>query len=423
MANLFMKNYSKEEKSWILYDVANSAYTLTIVTVLFPILFANLRKESGLGQSETVAYTQFAVAMYSIIVALLAPILGTFADYKGMKKRMFLIFLTIGVVGGFLLSIPGLSWKAVMAIYIFATIGFSGANIFYDAFLTDVTTNERMDEVSSLGFGLGYIGSVVPFLAGMAFFAVARFTNLEIEENTAIYIAFFIASLWWALFSIPFIKNVHQVHCIPREDKPFRMTFRRLGVTFMNIRKYKKIFLFLVAYFFYIDGVHTIITAAVPIATALEIIDDILLLVIALVIQIVAFPCAIIYGKLARKFGSESMILLGIITYMIICLIAYRIETATDMLIIAILIGFAQGGIQSISRAYFGKLVPKEKSNEFFGFFSIFGKFAAILGPLVVGFISQQTGNPRAGMLGIVILLMFGAVFFIATTKVTQENV
>ncbi len=414
------KGFTKEERSWILYDVANSAYTLTIVTVLFPILFMNLAK-GDLGEATATAYTQYAKSIYSVIVALLAPILGTYGDYKGKKKKMFMFFLIVGIVGGFLLCIPNLSWQVVIVTYIFATIGYAGANVFYDAFLTDVTTEEKMDTVSSTGYALGYIGSTLPFLAGMAFFGLARFGIINIEENLAISIAFFITIIWWAAFSVPLLKNVKQLYYIENVDKPFKNSFVRLYKTFKNIKQYKKIFIFLIGYFFYIDGVDTIITAAIPIGMALHIIDDFLLMGIVLVIQFLAFPFAILYGRLTKKFGATVMITVGIIIYIIVYLIGANIKTALDIWILAILVGTAQGGIQSISRSYFGKLLPKNSSNEFFGFFNIFGKFAAILGPFLVGVATQSTGNPRIGMLAVIPILVIGLVVFLISVRIPNN--
>lgn len=414
--------FTREERSWILYDVANSAYTLTVVTVLFPILLLNVASKNNVSTDDATAYTQYAKSIYSIIVAILAPILGTFADYKGQKKKMFMFFLVIGIVGGFILCIPGLAWQAILVIYIFATVGYAGANVFYDAFLTDVTTDERMDKVSSTGYGYGYIGSTIPFIAGMIFFVIARFTDLGLDQNIAINIAFFISVVWWALFSIPIIRNVKQLHYIEPVSQPVKMTFIRLFTTFRNIKKYKKIFVFLIAYFFYIDAVDTIISAAIPVGKAMNVIDDTLLMAIVLIIQFIAFPFALLFGRLTKRFGAPIMISVAIGIYTIVCILGYLINSAMDIVVIAILIGTAQGGIQSISRSYFGKLLPKAQSNEFFGFFNIFGKFAAILGPIIVGRTIQITGNPRDGMLGIVPLLIIGFVLFIISTRMENDD-
>lgn len=411
------KKFTKEERSWIFYDIANSAYTLTVVTVLFPVLFMNIAT-SQLGDSTATAYTQYAKSIYSIIVALLAPILGTYGDYKGKKKKMFMFFLMIGIVGGFLLCIPNLSWQIVIVTYIFATIGYSGANVFYDAFLIDVTSEEKMDTVSATGYAWGYVGSTIPFIAGLIFYVLAWKKVIPLDDNLAISIAFFITIIWWAAFSVPLMKNVRQIYYINNVEKPLKNSFIRLFKTFKNIKQYKKIFIFLIGYFFYIDAVDTIITAAIPIGKALHIITDPLLIGIVLLIQFVAFPFAILFGKLAKKFGATIMITVGIIIYIIVYLIGANIRSAFDIWMIAILVGSAQGGIQSISRSYFGKLLPKQQSNEFFGFFNIFGKFAAILGPFLVGVATQTTGNPRLGLLAVVPLLIIGLILFWISVKI-----
>lgn len=416
------KNFTIEERSWIFYDIANSAFILTVLTVLFPVLFMNIATNDGVEPATATAYTQYAKAIYSIVIALLAPILGTYGDYKNKKKKMFLFFLVVGIVGGFLLCIPNLTWKTILVIYIFAAIGYSGANVFYDAFLVDVTNEDRMDQVSASGYAWGYIGSTVPFIAGFLFYLVSYFKWLPLEENTAISIAFFITIIWWMLFSIPLIKNVQQIYYIDNENKPVKNTFVRLFRTFKNIKQYRKIFLFLVAYFFYIDAVDTIITAAIPIGMALNVIDDVLLIGIVLLIQFIAFPFAILYGWLSKLIGAKKMIIIGIFTYTIVCIIGANIRSAVDIWILAILVGTAQGGIQSISRSYFGKLIPKENSNEFFGFFNIFGKFAAIIGPILVGITTQATSNPRFGMLAIIPLLIIGMILFIISTVLPDAS-
>lgn len=404
---------TKQEKSWILYDVANSAYTLTIMTVLFPILFINIAKKQGVTDTDATAYTQYAKSAYSLIIAFLAPILGTYADYKDTKKKFFKFFFLLGLIGAFLLSIPGLSWKVIITIYIIATLGYAGANVFYDAFLIDVTTNDRMDKISSLGYGWGYIGSTIPFIIGMVIFVLAKYNKIDLDENIAISIAFIISIIWWGIFTTPLLKNVKQIHYINPEPQPIKNSFKRLINTFKNIKEYKHIFIFLIAYFFYIDGVYTLITAAIPIGKALEIVNDTLLMGIVLTTQIIAFPCAIAFGYLSKYFGSKKMIAFGIIIYIIISLIGFNISSPIHMWMIAILVGVAQGGIQSISRSFYGKMIPKEKSNEFFGFFNIFGKFAAILGPLLVGVFSQFFDNPRYGILSLIILFSTGLILLL----------
>ena len=396
---------TKTERSWILYDCGNSAYSIAITTALLPVYFAMFK---GSGSMDLGYYNSIA----SIIIAILAPILGTIADYRHYKKRFFAFFFLVGVVFTAALAVvPNGQVATLVIFYIVTCIGFAGANIFYDAFLVDVSGNERMDRVSSSGFAYGYIASVIPFAISLGVILIVGMDNMLGYQ-----LGFGITAVWWGLFTIPMLKNVKQIHYIEHEKNPVASSFMRLGKTFANIRKYKLVFSFLIAYFMYIDGVDTIIKMCVPYSTDVLGLDSgnvFLLLGILLVIQIIAFPFALMYGRLAKRYGTKRMIIVAIITYIGACIFASLMFDIWNVFILGVLIGSAQGGIQALSRSYYAKLIPKKNSNEFFGFYNIFGKFAAIIGPFLMALIATLTGIPRLSIFAILPLFIVGLILMI----------
>lgn len=421
-----MNKMNKLEKSWILYDWANSAYTLTVVSTILPLFFKMILTDAGKTQSMSTAYWGYINSLATFIIAIIAPILGTMADYRGYKKIFFVSFVSLGIFATLGLSFvtTGL-WPILLIFYLISSVGFAGSNIFYDAFLTDVTTKDKMDKVSTYGFALGYIGSTIPFIISLTIVILSQMKIISMSMSLAFKISFIITALWWGVFSLPMIKNVKQVYGIKRENKVMKKSFIRLYNTFRNITKHKQVFIFLVAYFFYIDGVSTIIKMATSYGADLGI-GMTTLLIVLLVTQFVAFPFAIIYGKLAERFTARKMIMFGIIVYIFICIYAYFLDSAFDFWILAILVGTSQGGIQGLSRSYFGKLVPKENSSEFFGFYNIFGKFAAIMGPLLVGGVTHITGQTNYGVFSIIVLFVIGLLIFLKTPvekEISKTNV
>lgn len=403
-----MKRFNRQEKSWIMYDWASSAYSIIISTAVFPLFYKAAATNSGVNAADSTAYLGYTIAIATSILALLAPILGTIADYQGYKKKFFSFFVALGILMTAALAfVPSDQWLWLLIFYTIAVIGSSGSNVFYDAFLVDVATEDRMSRVSARGFSLGYIGSTIPFIISIAVIMLAQSEIIPISTTTASQISFVITALWWGLFSIPIFKNVNQIYYIPRDPKPVASSFKRLIETFKEIKKYRALFLFLLAYFFFIDGVGTIITMSTAYGTDLGI-GSTTLLIVLFVTQVVAAPFAILYGKLAEKFTEKKMLYVGISVYIIVCIYAYFLETATDFWILAMLVASSQGGIQALSRSYFAKLVPKERSNEFFGFYNIFGKFASIMGPLLVAATAQVTGNTSSGVFSLVILFIIG---------------
>lgn len=417
-----MSKLSKKELSWAFYDWGNSAYSMTITSTILPIYFKMVASNGGMSPSTSTAFWGYAISLSTLIVSLLAPILGTIADYKGYKKKFFKAFFLLGTISTVLLVlVPSNKPMLLLVVYGLTVVGFAGGNIFYDAFLVDVTEKERMDNVSSIGFALGYIGSTIPFIISIIIVLLTQKELLPISLSLACKISFLITALWWGVFTIPLLKNVEQKYYIEKEPKIIKSSFSRLFNTFRNLNQNKKIFTFLIAYFFYIDGVDTIIGMATSYGTDLGISMTSLLLILLLT-QFIAFPFTIIYGKLAKKFGAKKMLYVGILTYTCICIYGYFLKTTLDFWILAMAVGSAQGGIQAISRSYFAKIIPKENANEFFGFYNIFGKFAAIMGPFLVGIVTQITGETRNGIISLIILFIIGGILLLRTEEVNTNT-
>ena len=413
---------TKEEVSWVLYDVGNSAFVLIMVTALMPIFFKDFAA-AGMSGAESTANWGFANSAASFILAILAPILGAMADYKDMKKRFLLFFLLLGIsLTLLLLFVDEGQWLLCLTLFVFARVGWAGANIFYDAFLVDVTSRERMDVISARGYGYGYIGSVIPFLL-----IIGLILGSGMEEGLPVgptRVAFIIVACWWLIFSLPAIKNLRQTHYLSVSHSPISESFKRLWFTLKEIRQHKQVFLFLAAYFFYIDGVGTIITMSTAYGRDLGF-GVTMLIVMLLFIQIVAFPFALLFGRLAGIFSTRRMLFAGIGVYCLATLIAFYLPVIDDPFqktmafwFIAFLVASSMGGIQALSRSYYGKLIPAEKSAEFFGFYNVFGKFAAISGPLLMGIVGRMTGETRWGVLSILLLFVVGSILLGGVKKV-----
>ncbi|GGL43091.1 MFS transporter [Sporolactobacillus putidus] len=403
-----MKKPSREETSWMLYDWAATVFSIVMMTALLPIYFKSAAAGAGMSGPESTAIWGYVNSFATLIIALLAPILGTIADFRGYKKRFFTGFFLLGVLFTALLTwISATQWAAILVCYFIALIGSTGANVFYNAFLVDVTSNERMHQVSARGFALGYIGGSIPFIFCIAIVMLAQNGRLPITVGTASRLSFAITALWWGLFTIPFLKNVKQRYFVERVPRPIATSFRRLFHTIKSVKSYPSVFLFLLAYFFFIDGVGTVITMSTSFGTDLGI-GAAQLLLILLVTQWVAAPFAVLYGRLSYLFGAKKMLYSGIAVYIVVCVYAYFMKTALDFWILAMLVATSQGGIQAISRSYFAKLVPKESANEFFGFYSIFGKFSTVLGPLLLAATTQLSGRTNVGILSVAVLFIIG---------------
>ena len=420
--------FTKEETSWILYDVGNSAQVLTTCTVIFPLLIAKITP------GDSSVYVGWANAIYAIILALISPVLGTMADYKDKKMRMFKFFLYMGIFGGFALALPFIDYKMALLVFVIAMLGYNGSIIFYDAFIVDVCDDERVDKVSAAGYAWGYIGSVLPFLifvipfAAVTLFGDKVTGDLVIGSFTLTYrmacgITMGLAVLWWWIYSRPMLKNVKQKNYHEPVPHVIKESFAHLWHTFRDVKKNKNIFLFCISYFFYIDCVNTVIKMAVSLATEMGITDT-MSLVVVIFINIIACPFSILFGKLVGNFGSKKMIYAGIIGYIGVVGCGAMIQSNPSFIwLVALLVGMFQGGIQSVSRSYFAKLIPdKADSNEFFGFFSVFSKFSAILGPLAVSIIIMITGETRYGILGLIPMMVLGMIFLMFVKDPESEQ-
>lgn len=397
---------SKLERSWVLYDIANSAYILTIVTVLFP-LYYDLVGES-LDKDYRDSLFMLVTAGIALTTALLSPLIGSLSNYRGNKKKFFLIFFVMAIIGTFALIIPGLSIITLLVFFFISSVGYGMTNVVYDAFLVDVTTEDRMDYVSSSGYAWGYIGSMIPFFIAIIPYGLVTFEILDGSyEYLSIVFAFIVAMVWWFIFSLPMLRDVQQTYNIEHENNVVKKSFGRLLVTFKDIRSYRNIFLFMLAYLLFIDVVNTVIRLAVTIGTSLEVGVSVLLGVV-MIVQIIAFPSAILYGKLTKKYGGKFMIYMGILVYAITIIVTFFINKNTTylMFVVGILVGSAQGGIQSISRSFFAKMLPLEKANEFFGFFSVFGRFAGIISPFLLAILINVTSTNQAVLVLLVPLLL-----------------
>lgn len=398
---------NKLEKYWILYDVGNSAFVLLMSTII-PIYYKNMASAEGISLANSTAYYSYAISISTIIVAVLGPILGTIADNKGYKKPLFTFSMIMGVLICASLSIPT-TVIMFLALFVIGKIVFSMSLIFYDSMLVDVTTDDRVDEVSSKGYAWGYIGSCIPFIVSLLLILKADAIGISTFIATAI--AFVLNGLWWLITTIPLVKNYKQIHYVERSNNSILSSLSRLLNIFKEIKNDRKIFIFLISFFFYIDGVYTIIEMATSYGKDVGITDNSMLMALLLT-QVVAFPFAILFGKLSKKFKVKDLISICILAYLLIALFALQLDTAIEFWILATFVGVFQGAIQALSRSYYAKIIPKEKSSEYFGVYDVFGKGASFVGTMIMGFSTQIFGNSKAGVVGIAIMFVLGFILF-----------
>lgn len=400
------------EKKWIMYDIGNSAFTLLVSTIM-PIYFNFLADSAHISETNYLAFWGYATSIATIITAILGPILGTASDFKGWKKKLFMVALLIGALGCILLGFTS-SWLWFLCLFVIAKSAYSLSLVFYDSMLIDITTPERMDNVSAKGYAWGYIGSCIPFIASLAL--VLFYEQLSLTMETAMSICFLLIALWWLLLSVPLILGYHQTYYLEKENHYVKASFLRLKNIFSELKDNPRVLFFLLAFFFYIDGVYTIIDMATAYGTALGL-DTTGLLLALLLTQIVAFPAALIFGKLSNLIENTKLIKICIFAYFLIALYGITLQQQYQFWILAVGVGIFQGAIQSLSRSYYAKIIPANRSGEYFGLYDICGKGASFMGTTLVSLISQVTGMMNIGVGSLAIMFLIGLFFFIKTEK------
>ena len=383
------------ERSWILYDIANSAFTL-LVSTLIPIYFNSLAGAAGVNEDMYLSYWGYAGSISTVLVAIIAPICGTMSDRK-FKKPIFLLTVILGCIAYAALGVTT-HWLFFLGIFILAKIGFHSSIVFYDSMLPEITTEDRMDNISSLGYAFGYIGSVIPFV--MCLVLVLFCDSFGMTMGSAMVAAFLITAAWWAILSLPLLKNYRQTAYVEKQGTALGDSFKQLARTFKEARKEKHVFVYLVAFFFFINGVYTIIDMATAYGSALGL-DTTGLLLALLLTQIVAFPCAIIFGRLSAKYDTGLLIKICIVCYTCITAFGMFLVTLWQFWALATLVGMFQGGIQALARSYLGKIIKPERSGEFYGLMDICGKGASFLGTTLVAVVSQVTAGFELNIFGI----------------------
>lgn len=402
------------ERSWILYDVGNSAFTLMLSTII-PIYFNSIAGEE-LSSVDYLAYWGYAASIATIACALLGPILGAVADRRGMKIRLFSCALAVGTVGCAALGFVN-EWLVFLIVLVITRLGYSLSLVFYDSMLVDVTDVGNMHRVSAAGYAWGYIGSCIPFVVCLVL--ILGCDSFGLTMGSAMTISLIIIAAWWVIATIPLLRRYRQTHFVEGRESTVN-AFRLLAGTIRNARAEKKAFAFLIAFFF-IDGVYTIIEMATAYGEAIGL-DSTMLLIALLVTQIVAFPCTIAFGRLAQGRSIVRLLMVCIAAYACITVYASTMENITQFFMLAVCVGIFQGGIQAMSRSYFSQIIPPQKAGEFFGLMDIFGKGASFMGTFMVSAISQLTGSMSAGILSLVVLFVIGLLLLIVVSRIPDSD-
>ena len=418
------KRYTFREKfSWSLYDWANSVFATTVLAGFFPLFFKSFWA-GDLDDATSTALLGTVSSVAGLIIVLIAPILGAMADLSRNKKLFLLIFALLGIIStSTLFFISYGFWEWSLIIFGLSIIGFSGANIFYDSLLIDVSSDEDRNYVSSMGYALGYLGGGILFLINVLMYLYPSYFNLNSQTEGILY-SFLSVALWWFVFSMPLFLFVKQkkINDIADLKNPFKQSFIRVLNTFREIKKYKAVLIFLIAYWFYIDAIDTIVRMAVAYGTDLGF-DSSKLIIALIFTQFIGFPATFAYGYLAEKFGLFNMLVVGILIYILICIYSLFITSATDFFILAGLVGLVQGGVQSVSRTIFSRLIPQDKATEFFGFYNLIGKSAVVVGPALVGWMAYIFDNPKAGIISLLLLFIPGVIilFYVPKTSLVRD--
>jgi len=408
----------KKVWSWAFYDWANSVFATVVIAGFFPIVFKQYYA-SHLSAEESSFWLGSANSLSSLIIVVLAPFVGSIADCAGARKKMLLMFMLLGVAASFLLyPLLGNNGLWVLVFYVVASIGFMGANIFYDALLVNLGHKHELDRISGLGYGLGYLGGGL--LLSACIWISQHALQLGFASTIdAVLLSFILVAIWWLVFSLPLAVWLEESKPVSVNATVNAKTIVSVTLqTFKSILNNKSVAYFLLAYWIYIDGVDTIIRMAVDYGLALGFESSDLILAL-LITQFVGFPAAILYGYLGHKFGIKNSILSGLFVYAVICIMAYGMQSAEEFYILAIMIGLVQGGIQALSRSYFAQLIPQQKAAEYFGIYNMMGKSAAIIGPLLMGAVSWFSGDSRISILAILPMFIVGGLLL---TKVTTRR-
>lgn len=406
--------------SWALYDWANSSFATTVMAGFFPVFFKTYWS-SGADVNISTYQLGFANSLASGVLAILSPVIGSFADQGSAKKKALLVFTLLGVImTGSLFMVAKGQWPLAIAIYLFANVGFAGGNNFYDSLLTTVSRPSETQKVSAMGYSLGYLGGGLLFALNVGMVLYPQIFGFS-DQAVAIRASFLTVAIWWFVFTLPLLLFVHE------EQKPNHLSPKQIIVkglsqvlyTFHDVRSKKNLGLFLIAYFFYIDGVNTIMRMAVDYGLSLGFPSE-SLIVALLLTQFVGFPAAFAYGWFAEKVGSKNSLYMAILVYAAVCVFSYSMSTPTHFYVLAIVIGLVQGGIQAVSRSVFANMIPREQAGEYFGFFNMIGKFSSVMGPYLIGAVSLLTHNSRLSILSIVLLFAIGS-FFLYWAKLSDS--
>lgn len=416
------------ERSWILYDIGNSAFVL-LVSTLIPIYFNALAAADGVNEDLYLSYWGYAGSIATILVAIIGPVCGALSD-RNFKKPIFLLCLTLGAAGCAALGFAS-NWLIFLGIFVLARVGYSASLVFYDSMLPEITDNDRMDKVSSMGYAYGYIGSVIPFI--LCLVLVLMHNVFGLSQSSAMAIAFLLTAAWWVVCTLPLLKGYRQTAFVSASKSPIGDSFRQLGRTLREAKKEKHIFLYLLAFFFFIDGVYTIIDMATAYGAALGL-DTTGLLLALLLTQFVAFPCSILFGRLSAKYDAGLLIKVCIGAYTGITLFAVFLVSQWQFWVLAVLVGMFQGGIQALSRSYLGKIIPAERSGEFYGLMDICGKGASFVGMTLVSVVSQLTAgitvdvfgmtlqNENIAVSALIVMFVAGYVLFRKADKLNKQR-
>ena len=396
---------NRQVLSWGFYDWANSAFATTVIAGFFPVFFKQYWAQ-GQDVTESTFYLGLVNSLASLFIVIFAPLLGAMADHLSQRKKFLFLFAITGILmtAGLSLIAEG-AWFVALVLYFFALLGFSGSNIFYDSLLLNVTSIKKVDMVSSFGFSMGYLGGGILFAFNILLVSMPEYFGLN-GSVEAVKVSFISVAIWWAIFTIPLLLFVKEENDRSQELVLLE-SFNRLIVTFKQIVELKMTFIFLLSYWFYIDGVDTIIRMAIDFGLSVGL-DSNALLAALLVTQLVGFPAALVFGKIGEAKGPKFGIGLSLIVYCLIVLWAYQLSEQWEFYTLAVAVGLVQGGIQSLSRSLYARLIPITKKAEFFGFYNMLGKFAAVIGPLMVGFVGLQTGDSRLGILSVLVLFFIG---------------